>query len=391
MELKENKKKRIGFVVASPMTAEAFLVEQLRELSKLYDVSLISSFKGDLDRKKLPSSIKCIDINIERNVSFFSDLKSLYKLARHFASGHYSLIHSVTPKAGLLSMIAAKLIGVKARVHTFTGQVWASKSGISRSILKLLDKVIGYCCTNALVDSSSQRQFLLDNKVISPKKSLVLADGSISGVNLSRFKPSNESYENLRDKYRVTKGELVLLFLGRLKKDKGVNELVEAYKNLAVQHSDLHLWVVGPDEESMTAHLNDMISQFSDRVKFVSFTEKPENYMQAADVFCLPSYREGFGSVIIEAAACGIPSIGSDIYGVQDAIDDGVTGLLVPAKDSNGLQDAISRLLDDDELRASMGRAALGRAQKLFSSQRLSDALCEYYREIFDSHAETLY
>lgn len=380
-------KKKICLVVAARMTVEVFLREQIRALSELYQVTLVVNTVDIHFLEKYGLAVDVIPAEIERKLSPGKDLKALFFLCSLFRKEKYDLVHSVTPKAGLLAMLAGILTGVPVRLHTFTGQVWVTRKGIARSFLKLMDRFLAKLTTHILVDSPSQRQFLLGEGVVSEAKSLVLGQGSISGVDLKRFVPDLQARLEIRTAYSVPENGLVLLYLGRLNRDKGVLDLARAFSIVSGANSDCFLLLVGPDEEELRNIILEMFNEAgndTDRVRFVNYTSEPEKYMAASDVFCLPSYREGFGSVIIEAAAVGIPAIGTRIYGVTDAIEEGVTGLLYQPGDVAGLVQAMSRLAGDRELREGMGEKARRRAVELFDEGIITSALLEYYRLVLD-------
>lgn len=366
-------------VVASEMTVLAFLKAQIIALSEHYDVTLVVNtdqpdFAG---RNDLPVTV--IPLAIERAINPFADMRALSQLIRVFRRQRFDLIHSVTPKAGLLAMLAGKAAGVRFRIHTFTGQVWATRQGVSRLLLKTMDRLLAASSTHLLADSASQRRFIIDQGVTRPEKLKVLAEGSISGVNVERFRPDDVARSVVRKQLGVSDGDVLLLFLGRLNRDKGVLDLAAAFAEVADESEQIHLLLAGPDEDGLTGIIRQRVGLFADRLHFIEYTDKPEAYLTAADLFCLPSYREGFGSVIIEAAACGVPAIGSNIYGVSDAICDGKTGLLFLAGDTIALADAIRNLALQTGLRLRMGAAALARARNAFSQQRLVQAWLDYY------------
>jgi glycosyltransferase involved in cell wall biosynthesis len=362
-------------VVSTPMTAEVFLAHQLEQLAKLYDVTLIANMQGHEDLQSwVPKTISVIDVQIHRTISPWSDVRCFFKLKRLFKKNEYSLVHSVSPKAGLLSMLAARSANVPVRIHTFTGQVWANKRGVSRWFLRRIDKVIAARTTTILVDSHSQRQFLLENKVVTEQNSSVLGNGSISGVDCKRFKDNQSIRQKEREQLHTANDAIVFLFVGRLKKEKGILELVGAFNKVKQEIQNTELWFVGPDEEDILGELEQVGG-----VKCIQFTTVPEHFMAAADILCLPSYREGFGSVVIEAAACGIPSIASNIYGLRDSIDDGKTGILVQPKSVASFAQAMTKLAEDEILRLKMGKTAQGRSKEKFSQSQITTELLALY------------
>jgi glycosyltransferase involved in cell wall biosynthesis len=365
------------------MVARVFLAYQINALVELYDVSIITNLNGNrsiLDN--ISSKVNVINLPIERNINLFSDLWALLLLISIFYKNRFSLVHSVSPKAGLLASIAAWISRVPTRLHTFTGQVWMTKKGVSRWFLKLLDKIIVRLNTNILVDSFSQQDFLIKEGVLSQDLSIVLGSGSISGVDINRFQYSKIHRNLIRKQLNIKDDCLVFLFVGRLKKEKGVFELVEAFKNISEHHDNVALLIVGPDEEGLKKELILCLEICKELIRFVDFTKTPEKYMAASDIFVLPSYREGFGSVIIEAASCGLPSIGSNIYGLNDAIKAGETGLLVSVRSSKSLEGAMLELVNDDKLRNEMGLNARKRAIDHFSQDDITLKILQLYKRL---------
>lgn len=366
---------RICIVAASEITIRVFLAGHLRALSEHYDVSVAVNTPHPDFLADLAPAVRMIVLGIERNISPWRDLAALLALFRLFRSEHFDLVHSVTPKAGLLAMLAGFFARIPQRVHIFTGQVWATRSGFSRLLLKSLDRLLAACATHLLADSASQRDFLVSEGVVRAGRIRVLAEGSICGVDSARFHPDAGVRASIRAQLGIGAQQTVFLFLGRLNPDKGVLDLAQAFIRLP---GDCRLLFVGPDEAGMQARIG-VLTEHHARVHFVAYTDKPESYMAAADVFCLPSYREGFGSVILEAAACGIPAIGSRIYGVSDAIEAGKSGLLFAPGNTDALTDCMRLLLHNNGLRRQMGEYARERAERDFSSARVTQAWLEYY------------
>lgn len=375
----EAQRARICFVVSSPMTVEAFLTESIRALSERYDVHLALNADAHSIRHPALRSVTVHRVRIERAISPLRDLLALLDLVRLLRSGGFDAVHSVTPKAGLIAAIAGFVSRVPVRVHTFTGQVWATRKGGSRALLKALDRVIARLTTHVLVDSASQRDFLRAQGVLHASQGLVLGYGSVSGVDVRRFRPDAASREAVRRELSIPPSARVFLFIGRLTRDKGVLDLASAFEHVSRELDAAFLICVGPDEEALAPAIRTRCGLAASRVRFVSWTVAPERFIAASDVCCLPSYREGFGSVVIEAAAAGVPAIGSRIYGIVDAIEDGTTGLLVAVGNVPALGAAMSRLATDDALRDSMGQAARTRALRDFSRETLTAALVAFY------------
>ena len=365
------------------MVARVFLAHQINSLCKTYNVSIITNMRGKSNfLDNISDKVVIIDLPIKRNINLFSDFYVLFLLIILLRKNKFSLVHSVSPKAGLLTAISAWIVRIPNRLHTFTGQVWVTKKGISRWLLKSLDRLIIILNTKILVDSISQKEFLIEENLINAENALVLGSGSLSGVDLQRFKPSNEEREAVRKKLNIPSNCVVFLFVGRIKKDKGVFELVKAFKNISKKNSNTVLLIVGPDEDNLVNELTNILDFSFKYTRFIDFTKTPEIYMMASDILVIPSYREGFGSVVIEAASCGIPSVGTDIYGLSDSIKDGETGILIPAKSEKDIEVAMIKLLDNDNLRIKMGEKARYHAKDNFSQDKITMLLIKLYERI---------
>ena len=370
-----NKRKKIAYVVSSPMTAQSFLLGYFEKLAVTHDVYLIANFSGEKPTSYSFDGIVLIDISIQRKISLFKDFTGLCKLYSTFREFRFDIVHSVTPKAGLLAMLASMIAGNKNRFHTFTGQVWVNYSGFKRYCFKALDRLTSYCSTNILVDSPSQRHFLINENIVSERKSKVLANGSISGVDCQKFSPSENYRKELREQLGLSDAHFVFLFLGRVNRDKGIVELLDAFERLSKDRKRemARLLIIGPDEDDILQNI------VNPNIVIRGFTTAPQKFMACADIFCLPSHREGFGSVVIEAAATGLPAIGSNIYGISDAIEDGVTGLLHKVKDPVEIVDCMRLVMDNSQMTKSLSFAARKRALSEFSPEHITDALVEFY------------
>lgn len=377
--------KKVCIVVSSAMTVNAFLLDQIQALSRIYRVYVVANLDDPNSSAWVFANIIIVPVAIERKIFLLHDLMALVSLFRLFRRHRFDIVHSVTPKAGLLAMSAACCAGIRVRIHTFTGQVWVTRSGWGRWFFKSMDWLIASLATNVLVDSASQRSFLLAERVIKDSNSRVLAKGSISGVDTQRFCPNPCVRKEIRGQLGIPDDAVVFLFLGRLNRDKGVLDLAEAFGYLCDSREDLHCMVVGPDEADMRGHMHLLCRAHRDKLHFVDYSSAPEHYMAAADIFCLPSYREGFGTVIIEAASVGIPAIASRIYGITDAVEDGVTGLLHNAGDVESMVKLMKQFAEDVVLREEMGNSARSRAQRDFSKEMVTSAVIEHYKQLVHS------
>lgn len=371
--------KSICFVTATPATIDAFLRQHILSLAEDNIVTIVTDLRdGELS---FPAHVIQKDFYISRKVSIWSDIKSLLGLLLLFGQSRFDLVVSVTPKAGLLAMISSFFCRIPVRIHWFTGQVWATKTGLIRSVLKGCDKITSLTATKLLADSQSQVDFIVQEKVASAKKLQMIHKGSISGVDLNRFSVNNEARVIIREQIGASSDDVLFLFLGRLNRDKGVLDLAVAFSALAESRGDIRLAFIGPDEEGLTEDISVICKPCIERVYFKGFTDKPEHFFSAADVFVLPSYREGFGTSVIEAAAAAVPCIGSDIYGLSDAIVDQQTGQLFTCGDVVALGKAMERLAQDMELRRVMGLNAKARVERDFDSKFITEKFVDYLKK----------
>lgn len=381
-------RRQICFVATVDIAVKFFLIDHLKALVPGFDVTVVTN-TNDVNFLKpfgLDAGIKVIPLYMERKISPLRDVISFFQLYRLFRKYQFDIVHSIMPKSGLLSMACACLAGIPIRIHTFTGQIWATRSGLSRLCFKLLDKLLSVCATNILVDSYSQRDFIVREGVVSMKKSFVIANGSMRGVDKERFMPNRNNRAVVRKMFSIGETDAVFIFIGRLTLDKGLIDLANAFLKICELHRNVHLIIVGPDEDNMRSRISSICFEYADKLHFEDYTDSPERYIAAADVLCLPSYREGFGSVIIEAASTGIPSIGTRIYGITDAIEEGVTGLLYEPGNVDQLFINMTYFLENPDIRKEMGKSARKRALRDFSKEVVVSGMLAYYESLLKTH-----
>lgn len=380
-------KPSVKLKIARISTVAFFVETQLKQqiaamVSEGMAVTVIAS---DACLKSSIQGVAYKSIRIPREISVFDDLLAVFKLILFFRSNRFDIVHSTTPKAGLLTAIAGYVARVPVRIHTYTGQVWVEKKGLVRFLSIWGDRLIGLLNTQCYADSPSQVQFLLKNKILSKKRIDCLGFGSLAGVDLERFNPGNYSEADrrlLRTELGVPAESRVLTFVGRCTRDKGVAELLKAFEHVIQMGVNLTLLVVGPVEGDVLDEFNHLDKLTQKYLRLVGHSSVPERYLSITDLFVLPSYREGFGTVVIEAAAMGIPAIGTRIYGLQDAIVNNKTGCLVEPKNVQELAHAIFSLVSDDKRRHDLGAAALERVQQCFSDTYVNRLLLDEYQRL---------
>ena len=356
---------------------------QLRALVEAgHEVHVVTSPVEGFEKIRALGVASVVPLQIPRQISPLADLRALAGLVDVLRRLRPDVVDSGTPKAGLLAAIAGRLCGVPVRLHTFTGQAWAERRGLVRWLARAADRLIVRLNTRCYADSASQRDFLVAEGLAAPGAIHVLGAGSITGVDVARFDAARLRDEGLRVRAAlgIPADRKVVVFVGRVTRDKGIAELVEAFENI----HGAHLVIVGPlepERDPLPAATLDALRR-NPAIHAVGYDPAPERYLAFANLFCLPSYREGFGNVVIEAAAMGVPCVGTRIVGLTDAIVDGETGVLVPPKDAAALRAALAALLADDERRLRLGQAARARAIAEFDATVVQRRVVEAYRRL---------
>ncbi len=381
----ESKKLKVVRVVTASYVVPWHLGNTLKRITADFEVCVVghnvSSYQDAYP------DIKWVDIDLNRKISPMADLVSLYRLCRFFISYKPDIVHSIMPKAGLLTALAGIVCRVPIRLHTFTGQVWATKKSKSRLFLYAIDKLITILNTVCLTDSPSQSQFLYDHHISRFGKPLpVLGKGSLSGVDLQRFDLASmeKSSEDLCKSLGITQKNFVFAFIARKTRDKGAIDVINAFSRVAVLYPQSLLLFVGPDESE--GELAQLMTETPALFNNVLCTDKVDNhelFLAISHVLCLPSYREGFGTIVIDAAALGVPTIGSNIVGLVDSIDNNNTGILFPAGDIDQLTAAMLSFLENPLQLKRMGEVARQRVECYFSADKLyAELKCLYFELI---------
>jgi len=366
------------------VSLDVFCRGLLSELSADYDVLALSSPGPELDALGKREGVRTAAVAMRRDISPVADLLSLLRLYRLMRREKPAMVHSMTPKAGLLCMMAARMAGVPVRVHTFTGLLFPTATGWRKHLLKLTDRITCACATHVMPEGEGVRADLVSAR-ITRKPMRVLGYGNVRGIDLQHYARTPQvaaAAARLREDLGIKAGGMVFVFVGRIVADKGVRELVAAFRRIKMQ--DAHLLLVGPHEPDHDPLGSATLSAIAGdcRIHSVGLQRDVRPWLAAADALVLPSYREGFPNVVIEAGAMGLPSIVTDINGSREIIADGRNGIIVPPRDTDALAAAMERLTCDPAERERMADAArpmvAGRYEQTFVRRCLKD----FYKEI---------
>lgn len=363
---------KILFVSATEYAVEHFAAPYIDWLNEnSYDVHVLTG--SQIGNYVPPAGVTTETIGLERQPNPVSDAVQLAKLVKYMRKHDFDVVYSISPKGGLIAQLAAKLAGVEHRIHFVTGQTWKTKTGGERELLRRLDQLMNSVCTRAYVDSASQAEFLIEQGILPRDKAYVLGSGSVSGILVEEFLFSESNRQTVRERHGFADDEIVVFFLGRISPVKGVTDLVRAFAIASRENAKLRLLLVGPDDGDLPEVKRLIVEQRIESIVASEFesTPRPAIHYSAADIYCVPSYMEGFGNVVLEAASAGVPTVGADIYGLQDSIADGYSGLLYPSGDIGALADTLLELANDHELREQLGRNAADRVVEEFSQERL--------------------
>ena len=371
-----NRKKKLVIVSTVPMMIFFFLRNHITYLIKDYQVIVLTNKKtlSQFDNF-LPEEVIIKNIPFKRKISFFSDIISFLLLFNFLQKNKADIIYSISPKAGLLSMLSGKILSIPIRINNFTGQQWVINKGIKKMLIRKIDRMTASFATLNIVDGKSQQEFLIKNKIINKVNSKVIFDGSISGVDLNRFQ-ANEEYRNLiRKQLKIPMNDIVFIYLGRVNKNKGIEKISRSLIRLIESKNNITFLVVGPEEDKILMDVKDIFHKYPKKLRIVKFTKSPEYYFQASDIFITLSNKEGFGNSVIEAGACGLPAIGSDIYGLRDSIIHNQTGFLVNRDNKNEIDYYLHKFIKNKKIIEKMGNNAKSRVKKLFDQEIITREL----------------
>ncbi len=381
-------KKKIIRITTVPLSLTGLLHGQLKFMSSYYDILGVSS-KGknnQLDKLVEFEGVPVHAVEMTRKITPIKDIVAVYKLFKLFKAEKPFIVHSHTPKAGTLSMLAAKLAGVPHRLHTIAGLPLVEATGFKRFVLNIVEKITYWCATKIYPNSYGLQDIILDHKFTNTNKLKVIANGSSNGIDVSRFDPEVFDIPAKKSEFRESLGikddDFVFLFVGRLVSDKGVNELIAAFSKLNSEHKKIKLLLVGDYENELDPLLPESLEVINTNKNVIStgWVNDVCPHFAISNVLTFPSYREGFPNVVMQAGAMGLPCIVSNINGCNEIIVEGENGTIIPVKDAETLYEKMKAVyLGESNYDTAKCRELIVTRYK---QQVIWDALLREYRQL---------
>lgn len=380
--------KKIIRITTVPQSLETLLEGQLAFMRKHYDVIAISSNEEKMKLISKSEGVKVYTLELTRKITPIKDLIAVYKLCRILRKEKPFIVHSHTPKAGIVGMMAAFLMKVPHRLHTVAGMPLLEAVGVKRKLLDIVEKVTYKFATKIYPNSYGLKEIIVDLEFASSIKLKVIANGSSNGIDTDFFSPSACSKENneaLRHKLNIVDNDFVFIFVGRIVGDKGVNELALAFDRLSSRQANIKLLLVGSEEKELdplTSATNEIIKNNLNIIS-VGYQDDVRPYLSIANALVFPSYREGFPNVVMQAGAMQIPAIVTDINGCNEIVREGVNGLIVPVKDVDSLYDRMRLLLTlSNEQQEQMGIISRSEMMRKYGREFVWQSLLDEYKSV---------
>lgn len=382
MTQNQNNKLSIVFLATDVITVNSFLDHQIESLAaEGHQIHVVCNNAQNL-KPQLLQFCKPVPIELNREISPTADLFSLLGLVKTLRPLKADVIISSTPKAGLLGSLASFLLGIKQRIYHVRGLRYETTTGLKRRILTSCEKLNCFLSHHVVSDSSSMKDRLVEHRIVNPHKISILGEGSACGVDSVRFNRSPEKINHshsLRDSLQMEPHDRIIGFVGRLTKDKGIDDAIAVFQNLSNQHSNIRLVILG-DYENGDPPLPQTIQLINSHphIHHVGHVQNIDDYMALFDVLLFPSYREGFPISLLEAASMELPIVTYNSTGCKDAVVDGTTGAIVPVGDVEALSAALAEYLVDEQKRDAHGKAARIRTLNSFEKSVVTQNWCQY-------------
>lgn len=379
-------------VTTIPLSLSILLKGQLKYLNKYFEIIGLSSSGEALNAVEKDEGIRIASIEMNRGISPLRDIVSLFKLYLFFRKERPVIVHSITPKAGLLSMLAGKMANVPIRIHTFTGLIFPSRTGLLQKILIVMDKLLCWSATNIYPEGKGVMKDLQKYNITN-KPLKVIANGNVNGIDLDYFNPliiAADLKSELKTNLGIEENDFVFLFVGRLVGDKGINELISAFKilqNTPQISKNIKLLLVGSLESELDPLKQETLTEIelNPNIISVGFQKDVRSYFSVSDVLVFPSYREGFPNVVIQAGAMGLPAIVSDINGCNEIIIDGENGIIIPVKDVDSIKDSMITLKNNAQYYHALKKNTRKLVEERYEQKMVWSRLLEEYKFLMEN------
>ena len=374
-------------VTTIPLSLEKLLEGQLSFMNDHYEVIAVSAEKARLEKYGRRNGVRVFPVEMTRAITPFKDLSALYKLYKFLNREKPLIIHTHTPKAGIIGMLAGKMAGVPLRLHTVAGLPLLETTGGKRKVLDKVEKLTYQLATRVYPNSQKLRDIIVDLGFARKEKLKVLGDGSSNGIDTEYFNPELYKVEdglNLRSQLKIPHLDFTYIFVGRLVREKGINELVSAFKQLHALYKDTSLLLVGPFEEELDP-LDPSIMKIIEthpKIFTTGYQEDVRPYFSISNALVFPSYREGFPNVVMQANSMNLPAIVSNINGCNEIIQDPTNGLIVPVKDEKALLDSMIMIKENKSLYAKLSEKARKLIMEKYERRRFWNILLKEYKDL---------
>lgn len=378
-------KKSFFFVTTIPGSL-SFFNGQYKLLQQDFDVTAISSQRQQLEQFGEQQGIKVHYIPMEREISLLKDFWGLCRFIMYFIKECPLVVHGNTPKGSLLSMLASWIVRVPVRIYMCHGLRYQGCNGFKRRLLMQMERISCKCATHVICVSKGVSEVLIEDK-ITKKKPVVIWNGSVRGIDIKKFDP-NKEYDKigLKNKLGIKAEDYILTYVGRIVKDKGINELVEAFSVLSSRHFNMKLLLIGKMEMDGNPISAQSLQYIQENPAIIATGPQQDipSFLSITDLFVFPSYREGFGLSLMEAGAMRVPSVATNIIGCREVIEEGKTGLLIPSHSSTAIVEAVERLYNDKELYNTLKQSCRDSIINRYEQKTLWDKYRDYYVHLVD-------
>lgn len=380
-------KQKIIRITTVPISLEKLLENQLYFMKSHYEVTAISSDKVNLTRVGQLQQVPVFCIEMTREITPWKDLKAVWQLYKFLKKEKPFIVHTHTPKAGTVGMIAAMFAGVPNRLHTIAGLPLLEVNGLKRKLLNVVEKITYACATKIYPNSYGLMDIIIKQKFCKSKKLKVIGKGSSNGINTNYFNPelfTEENKQKLKTTLRINSNDFVFIFVGRLVRDKGINELVSSFKKISISNKPVKLLLVGSLESDLDPLDQSTLEEISlnNNIISVGFQTDVRPYFAISDCLVFPSYREGFPNVVMQAGAMGLPSIVSDINGCNEIVIDGKNGIIIPPKDTDSIEQSMKIILNENSLRNQMRSNCRKMIVNRYEQQSVWQAILDEYNTL---------